>query len=77
MAKTTLSVGERLLYYLLSAHDPDFQELFKVEADFENEIARNEGNTRLYAQLIATLGRVNKIIPLEREARAGVQFLPV
>ncbi len=65
-------VGERLLYYLLSAHDPDFQELFKVEADFENDVERNEGNTRLYAQLIATLGRVNKIIPLEREAVARV-----
>ena len=65
-------VGERMLYYLLSAYDPDFQELFKVEADFENDIARNGGNTRLYAQLIATLGRVNKIIPLEREAVARV-----
>jgi lon-related putative ATP-dependent protease len=65
-------VGERLLYYLLSAYDPDFQELFKVEADFENDVARNEGNTRLYAQLIATLGRVNKIVPLEREAVARV-----
>jgi lon-related putative ATP-dependent protease len=65
-------VGERLLYYLLSAYDPDFQELFKVEADFENDVARNEGNTRLYAQLIATLGRANKIIPLEREAVARV-----
>ena len=65
-------VGERLLYYLLSAYDPDFQELFKVEADFENDVPRNGGNTRLFAQLIATLGRVNTIIPLNREAVARV-----
>jgi len=65
-------VGERLLYYLLSAYDPDFQELFKVEADFENDVPRNGGNTRLYARLIATLGRVNTIIPLNREAVARV-----
>ncbi len=65
-------VGERLLYYLLSAYDPDFQELFKVEADFENDVTRNESNTRLYAQLIATLAKVNKIKPLECEAVARV-----
>src|SRR5690606_13476949 len=31
-------VGERLVYYLLSALDPDFQELFKVAVDLENRI---------------------------------------
>jgi len=65
-------VGERLLYYLLSAYDPDFQELFKVEADFENDVPRNKDNTRLYAQLVATLGRVNKILPLDRDAVARI-----
>ena len=65
-------IGERLLYYLLSSYDPDFQELFKIEADFENDVPRNEGNTRLYAQLIATLSRVNEIKPLDRAAVARV-----
>ncbi|HUU71129.1 MAG TPA: AAA family ATPase [Burkholderiales bacterium] len=61
-------IGERLLYYMLSSYDPDFQELFKVEADFESDIPRNGGNTRLYAQLIATLSRVNEIKPLDKAA---------
>jgi predicted ATP-dependent protease len=52
----------------LSAYDPDFQDLFKVAADFENDVARNEGNTRLYAQLIATLGRVSGVKPLDKGA---------
>jgi len=65
-------IGERLLYYLLSQHDPDFQELFKVAADFEGDVARNDGNTRLYAQLIATLARVNDIKPLDSGAVAKV-----
>ncbi len=65
-------IGERILYYLLSAYDPDFQELFKIEADFENDVTRDNGNTRLYARLIATLARVNKILPLNREAVARV-----
>jgi len=61
-------IGERLLYYMLSSYDPDFQELFKVEADFESDVPRNGGNTRLYAQLIATLSRVNEIKPLDNAA---------
>jgi len=65
-------IGERLLYSLLSQHDPDFQELFKVAADFEGDVARNDGNTRLYAQLIATLARVNDIKPLDSGAVAKV-----
>jgi predicted ATP-dependent protease len=30
-------LGDRRLYYLLAHYDPDFSELFKVEADFEDE----------------------------------------
>ena len=33
-------LGERHLYYLLSQLDPEFPELFKVAADFEEEIER-------------------------------------
>jgi len=32
--------GERLLYYLLSAYDPEISEFFKVLADFEDDIDR-------------------------------------
>ncbi len=65
-------IGERLLYYLLSSYDPDFQELFKIEADFENDVPRDGGNTQRYAQLIATLARVNEIKPLDKAAVARV-----
>jgi predicted ATP-dependent protease len=30
--------GERYLYYLLYEHDPEFRELFKVAADFEESV---------------------------------------
>ena len=32
--------GDRQLYYLLAAYDPDFRELFKVAADFDDEFMR-------------------------------------
>jgi lon-related putative ATP-dependent protease len=50
-------VGERMLYYMLCAYDPDFNELFKVQADFEEEMPRNEANVDLYARLIGTIVR--------------------
>jgi predicted ATP-dependent protease len=33
-------LGERLLYYTLFQQDPDFAELFKVAADFEEQMDR-------------------------------------
>ncbi|HEY64489.1 MAG TPA: AAA family ATPase [Caldilineae bacterium] len=65
-------VGDRLLYYLLSALDPDFSELFKVAADFDDEIDRNDENQMLYARLIATLARKEGLRPFHRTAVARV-----
>lgn len=48
-------IGERQLYYLLKALDPEFSKLFKVAADFEDDLTRDEDNTRIYAEFIASL----------------------
>lgn len=61
-------VGERFLYYLLYHYDPDFKELFKVEADFEEEIDRSPESEKLYASLIATIARKNGLLPLSADA---------
>jgi len=61
-------VGERILYYLLTEYDPEFAELFKVAADFEDTIERNTEHYELYAQLIATLVQRDKLLPFERAA---------
>lgn len=50
-------MGDRLLYYLLHKYDPDFHELFKVAADFEDDMARDETSHLAYARLIGTLAR--------------------
>lgn len=65
-------LGERLLYYLLYQLDPDFAELFKVAADFENQMERNETNQAQYAQLIATLAVENELRPFHANAVARV-----
>ncbi len=49
--------GERAHYYLLQELDPEFDELFKVAADFEDEVPRDPGNTARFAQLVGSLAR--------------------
>ncbi len=65
-------VGDRLLYYLLQEYDPEFARLFKVAADFSEDIRRDEEATRLYARLIAMQQRAGGLRPLARDAVARV-----
>ena len=63
-------VGERILYYLLKEYDPEFDELFKVGADFESDVARNEPNTRSYGRFLGMLARHYGLRPFDRHAVA-------
>lgn len=65
-------VGDRMLYYLLCQYDPEFTELFKVAADFETRIHRDEANTRIYARLIAGLLDKEKLMAMDSGAVARV-----
>ena len=59
--------GERLLYYLLQEYDPEFSELFKATAEFEDQLSRDPEANQLYARLIATLTRKEALLPFERD----------
>ena len=65
-------MGDRMIYYLLHEYDPDFGELFKVQADFEEHIDRSDENNLLMARLIATIVRKEELLPLHRDAVAQV-----
>ncbi len=64
--------GERIWYYLLHAYDPEFGELFKVAADFDDQVDRTEDSHQAYARLVATLARKDKLRPFDRAAVARV-----
>jgi lon-related putative ATP-dependent protease len=64
--------GDRELYYLLSMHDPDFPGLFKVQADFDDSIARSVENHLSYARLIASIVREHGLRPADADAVARV-----
>jgi lon-related putative ATP-dependent protease len=65
-------VGDRRLYGLLAAADPDFLELFKVAADFEEDVVRTPETSGVYARLIATLARREGLRPLDAGAVARI-----
>jgi lon-related putative ATP-dependent protease len=59
-------IGDRQLYYLLKAYDPDFGPLFKVVADFSEDMPREDGQEMAYAHLIATLQQREGLRPVSR-----------
>ena len=64
--------GDRLLYFLLAAFDPELAEHFKVLADFENDLARTPENEAVLARLVASLARRDALNALDRDAVALV-----
>ncbi|MDJ0957644.1 MAG: ATP-binding protein [Arenicellales bacterium] len=65
-------VGDRLLYYLLNQYDPDFPDLFKVAADFNEDMERDDNSSMLFARLIANVVKEEGLLPLDRDAVARV-----
>ena len=60
--------GDRLLYYLLHAFDPEFPQHFKVLVDFDDDFDRSQVNEAGYARMVAALVRKNGLSPFERQA---------
>jgi lon-related putative ATP-dependent protease len=65
-------LGERILYYLLHQHDPEFGELFKVMVDFEDQVERNGHSAEAYARLVASLVKRDDLRHFDRGAVARV-----
>ena len=65
-------LGDRMLYYLLQQYDPDFDEIFKVAADFNDDVDRSDESCQLYAQMLATIANSEETRALDRDAVAGV-----
>ncbi|NLJ36631.1 MAG: AAA family ATPase [candidate division WS1 bacterium] len=65
-------IGSPLLYYLLYEYDEDFRKLFKVKADFDNQIARTAATSRQFAALIGQICRKEELPHFSAEAVARV-----
>ncbi len=58
-------VGDRMLYYLLHAQDPEFAELFKVQADFDDDVDRSDDTAANYVGMIVGLAAKEKLRPID------------
>ena len=59
--------GDRVLYYLLAALDPEVAELFKVLADFEDDVERSPSSEAMHARLIASIAGNEGFRPIDRD----------
>ena len=64
--------GDRETWMLLQEYDPEFSELFRVTADFENEMYRNDASQLAYAKFIASLVVEKKLLHCTHKAVARV-----
>lgn len=65
-------IGTPMVNQILYTQDPDFSELFKVKADFDATMDRNEENVRKYSAFVCTLCKKFQLKHLDRSAVAKV-----
>ncbi|MCO8170546.1 AAA family ATPase [Pseudomonas sp. 21LCFQ02] len=63
-------IGSRSLYYTLQDLDPDFQEMFRVLVDFDEEIPMVDETLEQFAQLLKTRTTEEGMAPLTADAVA-------
>ncbi len=62
--------GERRYYYLLLAYDPEFEELFKVVADFDETVPRTRASVNRFARALGTIAKSEGLLPFKPEGVA-------
>lgn len=72
IAVTVILVGAADLYQAMHALDEDVARLFKLRADFDDEMPRDATGVAAYAGLLARLARDQGLLPFERSAIAAV-----
>lgn len=63
-------IGDSNIYYFLDNQDPDFPELFKVLADFDSVIERNDKGFDNYAGIISKIIKEDGLLPFNASAVA-------
>lgn len=64
--------GDYQTYQLLQNYDPEFSELFRVTADFEDEMPRTASSEENYARFIASIVHDNHMLHCDKSAIARI-----
>jgi len=65
-------VGDPQVYQILYTRDMEFKELFKVKADFDTTMDRNEDNVKKYAAFMCTLCNKEELLHLDPSGISAV-----
>ncbi len=64
LAVKVVLLGDRMLYHLLRAYEPKFQRLFKVAADFEEEVRHDDGKLEAFGRERRAQAEADKLLPV-------------
>jgi predicted ATP-dependent protease/DNA polymerase III delta prime subunit len=70
-AKVVL-VGDPNAYEILYSADKDFRDLFRVKADFDSSMERNEENIMQYAHVVCTICSKENLLPVDPSGLAAI-----
>jgi len=65
-------VGSYRLFHLLQNHDPKFNKIFKIRADFDDEVALTPKTLKQFSAFIARVCTEEKLMHLTKQAVASV-----
>ncbi|MEZ6092727.1 MAG: AAA family ATPase [Pirellulaceae bacterium] len=65
-------VGDVSTFYQLDYHDPDFSELFKVLADFDDQLPRDDHSLQHYAIVIGRMVQAENLTHFDKTAIAAL-----
>lgn len=72
LAVKVVIIGSRQVYYALQEADPDFQEMFRVLVDFDEDLPRTPDSIESMAQLLKTRTSEEGLAPMTAAAVARV-----
>jgi lon-related putative ATP-dependent protease len=65
-------ISDAYLYYVLHAYDEDVKKIFKVRADFDTSMNKNDKNIRQFAEFVKRRTDEDKLKPLDQKAIAAL-----
>ncbi|HZL86209.1 MAG TPA: ATP-binding protein [Candidatus Krumholzibacteria bacterium] len=65
-------IGDAMTYSMLHSYDDEFRKIFKVKADFDASMGRNQRSVQQYARFLATLARRESLLPFHSSGVAAI-----
>jgi len=65
-------IADAYLYHLLGYYDEDLRKIFKVRADFDTVMDKNEQTIQQFAEFVKMVTDEEKLRPLDRTAVAAL-----